>query len=139
MPDRVLDSTALFWYLKKSGPKHTRVKALIEKRDRKKESLYLHSANLLEIYSKTYRQSGLEEANQLLRDIRELPIEVVETIDDTIIQEAGRLKAIATTGFPWADAVAAALANVRGIELVTADRTDFGPMENSGNLRVYWL
>lgn len=138
VPDRILDSSALFHYLGRTA-KYERVKRVVEQRDKTRERLYLHSANLLEIYSKTYRQSGQEEANQLLKDIRALPIEVVETIDDAIIQEAGRLKAIATTGFPWADAVAAALANVRGLELVTADRTDFGPMEDSGHLKVYWL
>lgn len=114
----VLDSFALLAMFK-AEPGGPRVRELLEEADRVGTRDVMASVNLGEVFYKTIRQFDLGRAQQILSDVRQLPIDVVD-IDEQLALDAAVIKG--TYRISYADCIAAALAQRLGAILVTGDR-----------------
>ncbi len=131
-PSYVLDSFALLAHLQ-AEPGGPRVRELLEAAHNDQARLHLSLINAGEIYYLLYRAQGRERAEEMLRDLRGLPITLQPVTEERILR-AARLKAQHTISY--ADAFATALAEELGAILVTGD-LEFKSVE--GKIAVLWL
>lgn len=131
-PLYVLDSFALLAYFQaeSGGPP---VRALFEDARDSRAALHMSLINVGEMYYITHRQQGRDRADEMLRDIRALPIQLSPVTEDRIIA-ASRIKA--QHPLSYADAFAVALAQELGASVVTGD-PEFRSVETS--ITVMWL
>ncbi len=135
MADRsiyVLDSFALLAYFQAevSGPTMLR---LIESARDEEATLYLNLINAGEVYYLTSREQNLEKAENIIRDLRELPIILLPATEERI-WAAARIK----SQYPisYADAFTVALAQELKATLVTGD-PEFKAVESL--IQILWL
>ena len=132
MKTHVLDSSALMTFFEdRSGA--TTVEDLLGKAAETKCPLLMSVVNWGEVYHSVWRARGEAAANGKLREIAQLPIEIVDA-DFELTRLAASLKAI--HGLPYADCFAASLAESRKAPLVTGDK-DFERIESL--LKIVWL
>ncbi len=115
---KVLDSYAVLAFLE-NEPGAGKVEALIKKARDAEKPLLMSAINWGEVYYIVRRGSGTERADETMRAIETLPIEVVDA-DRVQTRAAAAFKA--TKKMSYADCFAAALAQVRKAELVTGDK-----------------
>ncbi len=128
----VLVSGALLTFLY-GEPGHERVEELLTTAGARMV-LRLHRIHLGEVYYLFYRKGGEMLAEEMLTDVRQLPIILEDRVSPALMREAGRLKA--SHRLSYADAFAAGLARVRRGTLVSADRREFGPVETAREVSV---
>ena len=134
MAAKVLDSWALMAYLQ-DEPAAEEVEKLLLKAAENKHKLLLCVVNWGEIYYSIARAEGEAVAEQKAADIATLAIELVPVSDDLqLVREASKLKA--ARKMAYADCFAAALAKLRGLEVVTGD-PEFKAVEKE--VKVAWL
>ncbi len=128
----VLDSFALFAYIQaeNAGPV---VQGLLENARDNQLMLALSMINLGEVYYVIYREKGEVRAEEILKDLRELPIQLYAATDERVLA-AARIKA--NHPVSYADAFAAGLAQELGATLVTGD-PEFKSVESMVDL--FWL
>ena len=97
--------------------------------------LLMNRINLLEVYYDFYRYKGKEYANDFVRKVKHSIIHISE-FNDTIFEEAGRLKA--TYRVSLADSIALAQALTSGGYLLTADHHEFDVIEGNENVHFLW-
>ena len=131
----VLDSSALLDFLY-GEPGHERVAELLATAG-DRTALRLHLIHLAEVYYLFYRKGGETLAEEMLADVRQLPIILEDRVSPALMREAGRLKA--SYRLSYADAFAAGLARVRHGTLVSADRREFEQVETARELSVSWV
>jgi predicted nucleic acid-binding protein len=131
----VLDSSALLAFLY-GEPGHQRVAELLTTAG-DRMVLRLHRIHLGEVYYVFYRKGGERLAEEMLADVRQLPIILEDRVSPALMREAGRLKA--SYRLSYADAFAAGLARLRHGTLVSADRREFGPVEAAREVSVSWV
>jgi len=136
-PDRfVLDACALIAYFHDEVGAE-RLEQLLDQAHLDEIELYVASVNAYEVFYDALRRTGSERANELLADVYSLPLSVVETIDQVLIQLAGRFKV--TYRMSLADSLALALAGRLNARLVTTDHHEFDVVEAAGAASFYWL
>ena len=134
MTTKVLDSWALIAFLE-DEPAAEAVEKLLAQAAEEKHKLLLSVVNWGEIYYNTMREVSQEAAEQQARAIATLPIDIVAVGDDlTIARQAAIYKA--THQMSYAGCFGAALAKVKGGELITGD-PEFKEVEKEIN--VVWL
>jgi uncharacterized protein len=134
MATKVLDSWALMAFLL-DEPAAEEVEKLLVKAAGEKHKLLLCVVNWGEIYYSIARAEGEAVADQKASDIAALAIELVPVSDDLqLVRESARLKA--SKKMAYADCFAAALAKLRGLEVVTGD-PEFREVEDE--VKVAWL
>jgi len=104
---------------------------------RGKCALYINKINLLEIYynfKREYNTSTLEEAYS---KILSLPVTIIDDLSDDVLFEAGRLKV--QYKISLADSIALAEAKTRNAQLVTSDHHEFDAIEQSENIKFFWI
>ncbi len=113
----VLDSFALLAHFEKTRG-WQKVLALLEKASLKEVKLYLSLINLGEVFYIFKRERGLKQAEEMILDIDQLPLEKAE-IDWLKIKEAAIIKA----DYPisYADAFTIGLAKELNGSIVTGD------------------
>jgi predicted nucleic acid-binding protein len=109
------------------------VEELLAKAAEAKWPLLMSVVNWGEVYYSIWRTRGEAGANQKLREIAQLPIDVIDA-DSGLTRVAATLKA--QHNLPYADCFAAALALSRKALLVTGDK-DFGRVASI--LKIVWL
>ena len=131
-PAYVLDSYALLAYFQAEvgGPA---VLELVEAARDSKTTLYLSLINAGEMYYLVHRQKSDKEAEELLDDLRHLPLTLCPVTEDRV-WAAARLKA--AHAISYADAFAVALAQEFNATLVTGD-PEFKSVEAIA--KVMWL
>jgi predicted nucleic acid-binding protein len=132
----VLDACALIAYLNKE-PEGIKVKSLFEHSDTEDISIFMSVFNLIEVYYdfiKKYRM--VEQADEIMRQVNELPIEIIETVSHAVYRETARLKGFYHISL--ADAVACASAKSLGAAIVTKDG-EIRAVEQGENLSVLWI
>jgi predicted nucleic acid-binding protein len=132
MKTYVLDASALITFFEdRSGAE--KVEELLAKAAETKRPLLMSVVNWGEVYYSVWRARGQQAASAKLREIAQLPIQVVD-VDMESAKLAASLKA--EHNLPYADCFAAALAQARKAALVTSDK-DF---EHMGTvLRTIWV
>jgi len=100
-------------------------------------ALVMHKLNLLEVYYDLFRAYGKARADEILNDIRVLPIHIYSEITDEILAEAGRLKA--SYRISLADSIALAQTIVLSGELLTADHHEFDPIDGQELISFHWI
>ncbi len=118
MKTYVLDSSALMAFFE-DRPGAEKVEELLARAAESRRPLLMSVVNWGEVYYSVWRARGEQAANAVLREIAQLPIEIVDA-DTGLTQAAARLKAL--HNLPYADCFAAALAQSRKAALVTSDR-----------------
>lgn len=134
MAAKVLDSWALMAFFN-DEPSAQEVEKLLIGASEDKLKLLLSVVNWGEIYYSVMRGGSQTLAEQKVREIAGLPIELVPVAEDLeLVRQAAIFKA--TKKMSYADCFAAALAKVRNIELVTGDQK-FREVEKE--IKVVWL
>jgi len=134
MATKVLDSWALMAFLH-DEPAAEQVEKLLVKAAEDKHKLLLCVVNWGEIYYSIARAEGEAIAEQKAADLATLAIDLVPVDDDLqLVRVAARLKA--SKKMAYADCFAAALAQLRNVELVTGD-SEFKEVERE--VKVAWL
>jgi len=132
MADKVLDSWALLAFFKGEDAADD-VEILIHKAAAEKTRLFLCVVNWGEVYYGMWRAGGKAAADDVAADLSRMPIELVEA-DLHLTKQAAIYKA--GNKLSYADAFAAALAKIKGAELVTGD-AEFKPLETE--IKINWL
>jgi ribonuclease VapC len=132
----VLDACALLaFYKNEKGADN--IETMIEEAKAEQHTLYMHSVNLIEVYYHFFRISGKEKADIILEDIFNMPINIIDIIDNIIFSETSRLKA--TYAIPLGDAFGLATAIKTEGTFVTADHADFEEIEKTESLSFVWF
>jgi ribonuclease VapC len=132
MAAKVLDSWALLAFFKGEAAADA-VETLIHKATDEKVRLFLCVVNWGEIYYGMWRAGRQTTADDVAADLSRMPIELVEA-DLHLTKQAAIYKA--ENKMSYADAFAAALAKVKGADLVTGD-AEFKPLEKE--IKIHWL
>lgn len=128
----VLDSYALICYFE--GEKNAETVADILKKGLRDEiEIFLSVINWGELYYIVLREQGKEAAQLYLKTINRYPIKIVEA-NKNLTLEAAAIKA--NNKLSYADAFAAALAQLNKAVLVTGDK-EFLTVEKS--IKIIWL
>ncbi|MEW6406043.1 MAG: type II toxin-antitoxin system VapC family toxin, partial [Chloroflexota bacterium] len=114
----LLDSWAVLAYLKKESPVDSRVRALLKQASLGTTRLLLSVINLGEVYYRVGRVRGERFAEDILAELRSMPIEIMPA-DETSVIAAARWKM--KHPISYADAFAAATSVACKATLVTGD------------------
>jgi ribonuclease VapC len=114
----LLDSWAVLAYLKRESPADNRVITLLEQAREGTARLLISIINLGEVYYTIGRLRGEDFAEQILSELRLLPLEILP-IDEADVFAAARWKM--QDPLAYADAFAAAAAEKYQAVLVTGD------------------
>jgi predicted nucleic acid-binding protein len=128
----VLDARALMTFFEdRAGAQ--KVEELLAKAAETKHPLLMSVVNWGEVYYSVWRARGEKAAREKLKEIAQLPIEIVG-----VDMELGRLAATlkAEHNLPYADCFAGAIAQTRRATLVTSDK-DFERL--GGLVRTVWV
>ena len=136
MTTYVLDACAMLAVLS-NEPGADVVEEIYEKADSGEVLLTMNKVNLLEVYYDLFRTYGKERADEVVNEIRRLPIQIIHEISDDVFAEAGRLKA--SYKISLADAIALAQTLVICGELLTADHHEFDPIEENEPIIFHWI
>ena len=109
------------------------IEGLLAKAAEIKHPLLMSVVNWGEVYYSVWRARGEKQAREKLKEIAQLPIEIVG-VDIELARMAATLKA--KHRLPYADCFAGALAQARKAALVTTDR-DFELL--GGLVKTVWL
>lgn len=128
----LLDSFAVLAWIQ-NEPGANRVEALLTRAQRRRSSLLLNVVNLGEVYYRLARQHGHPFAQEIVRQLEILPLQLYPC-DRGLALEAARIKA----DFPmaYADAFAVATAIREDAVIVTGD-PEFSKVEHL--VTIEWL
>jgi predicted nucleic acid-binding protein len=114
----VLDAWAVLAFLQKEEPAASRVRELLQEANNHQTKLYISIINLGEIYYRIGKIKGRNEADEILKTIRQLPVVILPATDNMILAAAALKIEFAIS---YADAFAAAEAQKLKAILVTGD------------------
>ncbi len=114
----VLDAWAILALLQKEEPAATRVKQLLEEAERGTVTLSISIINLGEVIYRVGKVKGKQAAEEILQDIRRLPLSVLQAGEEAVWDAVGFKMRHAIS---YADSFAAAAAASLGATLVTGD------------------
>lgn len=132
MATKVLDSWALIAFFE-DEPAADAVEKVLEQAAAEKHKLLMSVVNWGEIYYNTMREVSQEAAEQKLKEITAMPIEIVDA-DSHLTKQAAIYKA--TNKMSYADCFGAALAKARSAEFITGD-PEFQAVEKE--IKINWL
>lgn len=132
----VVDACALIAYLfDEEGS--SLFQNLLQKAQNHKIDMFMHVANLGEVYYDIVKRNDIATAQETYEDIKKLPIKFEDRISDQMVYKIGEVKT--TFRISYADAFAAAQAVLSEAELITTDHKEFEPLEKSGIIKIKWL
>ena len=132
MATKVLDSWALIAFFE-DEPAAEAVEKILEQAAAEKHKLLMSVVNWGEIYYNTRREVSEAAAEQKLKEITAMPVEIVGA-DLQLTKQAAIYKA--TCKMSYADCFGAALAKMRNAEFVTGD-PEFKSVEKE--IKINWL
>ena len=132
----ILDACALIAFL--SGEKGAeKIKDILQDAINGNITLKINQINLLEVYYHIINIYDQKTANEILEEIKELPIEIINGLNDDVFQEAGRIKS--QYKISLGDSIVAAECIIGKGTLVTSDYTDFEKVEKTENIKINWF
>jgi len=129
---RVIDAHALMAFLEREAGSE-KVKEIFLEAFKNSNNLLMSSVNFGEVYYIVLREYGNKKAQEIVRSIEELPIDIV-SIDKEIAQIAGNIKAFKKMSY--ADSFAAALAKFYKASILTGD-PEFKEVEKE--ITIEWI
>lgn len=120
------------WLEEENG--YLRVSELLEKGRSKAVNLSMSIVNFGEVFYRTAKRHGIEEAKRVEATLRLLPMRIISPLEEKLVMHAAYLKA--QYPISYADAFAAALTEQEKAILVTCDR-DFKRIEKI--IKIEWL
>ncbi len=114
----VVDTWAALAFLRKEGSADTTMRRYLKRAGSGNVRLLMNLVNLGEVYYRMIQLAGVDNADERLRLLRKLPIEMVP-VREPLAMEAGRIKAQYRVSF--ADAFAVATARVEDGTVLTGD------------------
>jgi predicted nucleic acid-binding protein len=132
MATKVLDSWALIAFFE-DEPAAEAVEKILEQAAAERHKLLISVVNWGEIYYNTMREVSQEAAEQKLKEIAAMPIEIVDA-NPELTKQAAIYKA--TKKMSYADCFGAALAKSRNAEFITGD-SEFKEVEKE--IKIGWL
>jgi ribonuclease VapC len=132
MATKVLDSWALIAFFEDEPAAET-VEKILEQAAAERHKLLISVVNWGEIYYNTMREVSPEAAEQKLKEIAAMPIEIVDA-NPELTKQAAIFKA--TKKMSYADCFGAALAKSRNAEFITGD-SEFKEVEKE--IKIGWL
>jgi predicted nucleic acid-binding protein len=121
----------LCWFQEEPG--HTIVDSLLNEAEENKIEIFMSIINLGEVYYRTCRVTGQKKAEEILKKVQILPIQIISA-SDTIVLEAARIKG--RYPISYADAFAVAAAVQKKAVVVTSD-PEYKKVENL--IKILWL
>ncbi|GHV47229.1 hypothetical protein AGMMS49546_36620 [Spirochaetia bacterium] len=131
----VLDACALVAFFNQET-EGIKVKELLEHTKAGKHTLYKSIVNLVEVYYHFIRDRGKMAADELLENMKYLPIEVIDTISEAVYRQTAHFKS--HYHISLADAFACAAAQCLDATLVTKD-SEVEEAEEKEALSVFWI
>lgn len=128
----VMDSFALIAHFE-DEPGGEKVREILKKGKEGSTKIYLSIINWGEVYYQTYRERGVQKAEEIASIMDQLPLHI-SFIDRELTIKASRLKAKYPVAY--ADCFAGALAQQRGAEVVTGD-PEFEKLEKE--VAIEWI
>ncbi len=128
----VLDASAVMTFFE-DRPGAEKVENLLERAAEKQRFLLMSVVNWGEVYYSVWRTRGEDAANEKLKQIAQLPIEVID-VDMPTTKLAASLKA--EHKLPYADCFAAAASQQEKAQLITVD-PDFRAVQRE--IEILWL
>jgi PIN domain nuclease of toxin-antitoxin system len=132
MATKVLDSWALMAFFE-DEPAAEAVEKILEQATVEKHKLLMSVVNWGEVYYSIGRAISQEAAEQKLKEIAAMPIEIVDA-DAELTKQAAIFKS--TRKMSYADCFGAALAKIRNAEFLTGD-PEFKEVEKE--IKIGWL
>ena len=129
---RVLDAHGLLVFLEKEAG-YDKVEQSFVAAVEKGRYLLMASVNFGEVYYIVLRECGPDNAREIEKIIRALPIEIID-VDMQLAREAAHFKA--NYRISYADCFAAALAKLHKGEVITGDK-EFKAVESE--IKIAWL
>ncbi len=114
----IVDAWAALALLQREGLASEAMRRYLRRAAKGNLRLLLCVVNLGEVYYRTIQTRGVEVADERIRLLRQLPIEIVAAREQLVL-EAGRVKAAHRVSY--ADAFAVATARVEGGSVLTGD------------------
>jgi len=137
MQNYLLDACALIAFLGAEDGAQI-VKNLLFQAKRGEITVYIHAANLMEVYYDRIRTVGSDAADDTILDIYDtFPATVVETINTNVVRDAAYFKASGKMSF--ADAILVATARYIDATIVTCDYAELEPIERMGQASFLWI
>jgi predicted nucleic acid-binding protein len=99
--------------------------------------LYMHIAQLLEVYYDRLYLMDMALVKEIIESILAFPITIIDQITYPIFYEAGRLKRTYSVSF--ADSIALATACSLSYTLVTSDHHEFDEIEKKEPINFFWI
>ncbi|OIN89512.1 MAG: hypothetical protein AUJ21_09630 [Anaerolineae bacterium CG1_02_58_13] len=128
----VLDTWAVIAYLE-DEPSAQQIADLIASAHEEGIPVYMTVVNVGEVWYNIAREISKEDANNSMKELRDLRIQFVD-VDWELTQEAARFKS--QHKMSYADCYAASLAKVKKADLVTGDK-EFSALESE--LKIQWV
>jgi predicted nucleic acid-binding protein len=113
------------------------VKKIIQDAIEEKIILKINQINLLEVYYHICKDYNQEEASKAIKKIKEFPIEIIMGLNETVFNEAGRIKS--KYKIPLGDSIVVAECIVGNGILVTSDYKDLAKFEQTENIKIEWF
>jgi len=114
----VVDSWAILALLRRENPAGDVVRRYLRRAHRGNVRLLLNLVNLGEVYYRMMQIRGADSAEEGMRRVRNLPIEMVP-VREAVVMEAARMKA--AHPIAYADAFAVATTRLERARLLTGD------------------
>ncbi len=136
METYLLDANAILAYLG-DEPGAENIKAIFDRADIDECLIFVHAANVYEIYYQFFRDKGETAALTLWDDIREMPLKILHTFDEDFVKTAGRIKA--SFKMSVADSFLLAQAQLLGAKVVTSDHHELDVVDKTGSIQFFWF
>ena len=132
MATKLLDSWALIAFFEDEPAAET-VEKILEQAVADRHKLLISVVNWGEVYYNVMRKVSQEAAEQKIKEIAAMPVEIVG-VDEDLTKQAAIYKA--TKKMSYADCFGAALAKIKNAEFVTGD-PEFKEVEKE--IKINWL
>jgi predicted nucleic acid-binding protein len=136
VPVYLLDACALLAFF--NGEQgDVAVDNLLGQAEKGEAALYIHIAQLLEVYYDRLYVMDITLAKEIIESILAFPIKVIDHITYPVFYEAGRFKRTYSVSF--ADSIALATSYSLSYTLVTSDHHEFDEIERKERIKIFWI
>jgi len=133
----ILDACAMLALLNEElGKGYETTRDLLESATKGEATLCMSLINLVEVYYRYIQLKGVEVADAVMEQAKNLPINFIRDISDEVYFETARCKA--SYAMSLADAFLCATAKSLAAVVVTKDK-EIKPAEKDGYLSVLWI